>query len=558
MGSRSKSFIKGAAILAAASLISKLLGAIYRIPYQNIVGDVGLAAYNMVYPLYSILLIIATAGFPLAISKIVAERLTLGDKDGAKRVFSTSVAVLTITGVLFFLMLFFGADLIARLMGNVELGIVIKGVSFALLIVPVMAGIRGYYQGHQYMLPTAYSQVVEQIVRVITILVLSYYAVTKGLGVYYAAAGATFGAFTGGIVGIVVLLFFWRGARKITDEIAAEASEPYSGEKASRTRIIEKLFYYSIPIALGSIFLPLLGLVDSFTVTNLIKQSVLNSEVIFGSYIKMNSLTTFAEYWFGIYSRGQAVVQFAAFFATALAIALVPSITESKVKGDEASVNRRSELALRITLLLGLPAAVGIIALAEPINILLYKDGTGSTTLAIYALVVIFSTLFVTSSGVLQGIGKVMLPAKHLLVGITIKIVFNVILVYYFGINGAVIATILAYLVASYLNLKALVKHTSLQIRWQNFFAKPIVATLIMGATVYLTRIGLVFLLEPYISSARILMLVVVPIGITVGVIVYGISLFTTGSLTRSDLTEIPGYGKKLIKITEKFRILRD
>ncbi len=558
MGSRSKSFIKGAAILAAASLISKLLGAIYRIPYQNIVGDVGLAAYNMVYPLYSILLIIATAGFPLAISKIVAERLTLGDKNGAKRVLTTSVAVLTITGILFFLLLFFGADLIARLMGNVELGVVIKGVSFALLIVPVMAGIRGYYQGHQYMLPTAYSQVIEQIVRVITILVLSYYAVTEGLGVYYAAAGATFGAFTGGLFGIITLLFFWKGTRKITDEIVAEASGPYIGKQTSRSHIIEKLFYYSIPIALGSIFLPLLGLVDSFSVTNIIKQSALNAEVIFGSYIKINSLTTYAEYWFGIYSRGQAVIQFAAFFATALAIALVPSITESKVKGDEASVNRRSELALRITLLLGLPAAVGIIALAEPINILLYKDGTGSTTLAIYALVVIFSTLFVTSSGVLQGIGKVMLPAKHLFVGITIKIVFNIILVYYFGINGAVMATILAYLAASYLNLRALIKHTGLQINWKNFFAKPILATLIMGVLVYLVRIGLIFWLEPYILNLRLLMLVVVLIGVIVGMIVYGVSLFTTGSLTRSDLEEVPGYGIRLIKITDKLRILRD
>lgn len=558
MGVRSKSFVKGAAILAAASLISKLLGAIYRIPYQNIVGDVGLAAYNMVYPLYSILLIIATAGFPLAISKIVAERLTLGDKNGAKRVLSTSVSVLTITGILFFLLLFFGADFIARLMGNIELGIVIKGVSFALLIVPVMAGIRGYYQGHQYMIPTAYSQVVEQIVRVITILVLSYYAVSEGLGVYYAAAGATFGAFTGGIFGILILLLFWRGTRKLTDEIAAEADEPYIGGLTSRSHIIEKLFYYSIPIALGSIFLPLLGLVDSFTVTNILKQTILNAENIFGSYIKMNSLTTFAEYWFGIYSRGQAVVQFAAFFATALAIALVPSITESKIKDDIANLNRRSELALRITLLLGLPAAAGIIALAEPINILLYKDGTGSVTLAIYALVVIFSTLFVTSSGILQGIGKVMLPAQHLFVGITIKIIFNIILVYYIGINGAVIATILAYLVASYLNLRALTKHTSLQVNWENFFFKPIAATLIMGIVVYLTRIGIVYLFEPYISSARLLMLIVALVCITVGMVVYGVSLFTTGSLTRSDLAEIPIYGKKLIRITEKFRILKD
>ncbi len=558
MGSRSKSFITGAAILAAASLISKLLGAIYRIPYQNIVGDVGLAAYNKVYPLYSILLIVATAGFPLAISKIVAERLTLGDKLGARRILTTSIYVLTISGVLFFLMLFFGAGFIARLMGNPELTIVIKSVSFALLIVPVMAAIRGFYQGHQYMVPTAYSQVIEQIIRVITILFLSYFFIEHGYSIYYAAAGATFGAFTGGIFGIILLLFFWTKTAKITDEIAAEAIEPYKGKQDSRKVIVEKLLYYSIPIALGSIFLPLLGLVDSFTVSNILKQAILKSEYLFAVYLKAQTLTDFTEYWFGIYSRGQALVQFAAFFATALAIALVPSITESKVKDDMVSVNRRSELALRITLMLGLPAAVGIIALARPINILLYKDGIGSTTIVIYALVIIFSTLFVTSAGILQGLGQVMLPAKHLFIGIFVKVILNIILVFYYGINGAVMATIIAYLVASWLNLYALRKNISLRLSWSSFFIKPIVASVIMGVLVYLTRIGLIYVLEPFVTSGRILMLYVTLVSIVVGVVVYGISLFTTGSLTRSDLAYIPGYGKKLIKITEKLRILRD
>ncbi len=558
MGRRSKSFVTGAAILTLATFISKVLGAIYRIPYQNIVGDVGLAAYNKVYPLYSILLILATAGFPVAISKLVAEQLTLGDKVGARRILTASIYVLSISGVLFFLMLFFGASFVANLMGNPNLTIVIKSVSFALLIVPVMSAIRGFYQGHQYMVPTAYSLVIEQIVRVITILFLSYFFIEHGYSIYHAAAGATFGAFTGGIVGIILLLFFWKKTKNISNEIVAELAVPFYGESISNKEIVKKLFYFAIPVALSNVFLSVLGLVDSFTVSNILKQVIIKSDIVFASYLKGHTLTYFAEYWFGIYSRGQALVQFAAFFASALAIALVPSITESKVKNDMVSVNRRSELALRITLMLGLPAAVGIIALARPINILLYKDGIGSTTIAIYALVVIFSTLFVTSAGILQGLGQVMLPAKHLFLGIFVKIILNVVLVYYYGINGAVMATISAYLVASGLNLNALKKHISLRISWSSFFIKPVIATVVMGVLVYLTRIGLTYALEPVVSSGRILNLYVTLAGIFVGVVVYGVSLFATGSLTRKDLAYIPGYGNKIIKITEKLRILRD
>lgn len=558
MGRRSKSFVTGAAILTLATFISKVLGAIYRIPYQNIVGDVGLAAYNKVYPLYSILLILATAGFPVAISKLVAEQLTIGDKVGARRILTASIYVLSISGVLFFLMLFFGASFVANLMGNPNLTIVIKSVSFALLIVPVMSAIRGFYQGHQYMVPTAYSLVIEQIVRVITILFLSYFFIEHGYSIYHAAAGATFGAFTGGIVGIILLLFFWKKTKNISNEIVAELAVPFYGESISNKEIVKKLFYFAIPVALSNVFLSVLGLVDSFTVSNILKQVIIKSDIVFASYLKGHTLTYFAEYWFGIYSRGQALVQFAAFFASALAIALVPSITESKVKNDMVSVNRRSELALRITLMLGLPAAVGIIALARPINILLYKDGIGSTTIAIYALVVIFSTLFVTSAGILQGLGQVMLPAKHLFLGIFVKIILNVVLVYYYGINGAVMATISAYLVASGLNLNALKKHISLRISWSSFFIKPVIATVVMGVLVYLTRIGLTYALEPVVSSGRILNLYVTLAGIFVGVVVYGVSLFATGSLTRKDLAYIPGYGNKIIKITEKLRILRD
>ena len=172
-GPDDSTFIKGAAILGAASLLSKMLGLIYRIPYQNITGDLGYYVYTQVYPLYSVLLILATAGFPIAISKIVSEKLAMGDLHGVRKVFKVSLITLLITGIVFFLLVYLGAGWIASLMGDSDLIVPIRSVSYALLIVPVMAAMRGYFQGHQNMLPTALSQITEQFIRVTTIIVLA-------------------------------------------------------------------------------------------------------------------------------------------------------------------------------------------------------------------------------------------------------------------------------------------------------------------------------------------------------------------------------------------------
>lgn len=558
MSKTKQSLVTGATILGSAALISKLLGALYRIPYQNITGDVGLAVYNKVYPLYSMLLILATAGFPIAVSKIVSERIASGDKAGAKRVFMISMYILSATGLLFFLLLFFGSDFIAKLMGNPELNIAIKSVSFALLIVPPMAAIRGYYQGHQYMTPTAYSQVFEQLIRVTTILVLSYWFMQNGYGVYFAGAGAVFGATTGGITALITLLFYWKKVQLQADDIRVGPNEiTLQQDLESTWVIIKRILYYSIPIAIGSLVIPLFGVVDSFTVSNIISYTATKSEYLFGVYIKGQSLVNYAEYWFGIYTRGQPLVQFSAFFATALFIALVPSISEAHAKKNHDLISKRSELALRLTLLIGLPASIGLAVLAEPVNIMLYKDNTGTSALMILAFTTIFSTLFVTSSGILQGVGKAMVPAKNLLIGVVVKIILNIALIYLFHINGAALSTVLTYSLVTTLNLIDLNRFVGIKLGFTKFFLKPISASIIMGVTVYLFKILSTSLLTQHLSSERLLMTIVALIAVVVGIVVYGISLFITGAITRNDLMQIPRYGSKLIKIGEKLRIIK-
>lgn len=541
-----QSFVKGAAILGAAAFISKLLGVFYRIPYQNMTGDEGLYIYQQVYPLYSTLLVLATAGFPIAVSKLVSERLALGDTYGAKRVFRLSSTVLTATGVFFFCVLFFGAETIAAWMGNPEmLTLPIKSVSFALLIVPTMSVMRGYFQGHQNMVPTAVSQVTEQFVRVFTIIVAAYWVMSRGMDLVYAGAGAVFGAVTGALAAFVTLLFYWRRNQNMQRELAATATVDRAAyERESNATVVKRILYYAIPICFGSLVLPLLGLVDSFTVANLLER-------IQG----LNSLEAAALK--GVYDRGQPLIQFSAFFATALSLAIVPAVSEALAKGQHALVALRAEIALRITFLFGLPASVGLAVIAEPTNILLYENGRGSLALAVLAFTTVFSTLGVTSSGILQGLGLVLLPARNLFVGVLVKLLFNLVLIGPLGIVGAAIATVAAYTVSTALNLWAIGRRIKPNICWREFLLKPMLAAILMAASVFAVMAGVRFALEGALGSLRLAMLVTVIMSVATGVVAYTLILFRSGAISREDLQSVPRLNRKLSPWLEKFRLLK-
>lgn len=540
-----QSFVKGAALLGAAAFISKLLGLFSRIPYQNLTGDEGLFIYQQVYPLYTTLLVLATAGFPIAVSKLVSERLALGDPNGAKRVYRVSAVVLCVTGVVFFCLLFFGARSIATWMGSPEkLTLPIKSVSFALLIVPLMSVIRGYFQGEQDMLPTAVSQITEQIVRVATIFIAAYWVTSRGMDLVYAGAGAVFGAVTGAITALITLLFFWirrRDSRQEKTTTVTAHDKHVAFRRESVATIMKNVFYYAIPICFGSLVLPLLGLVDSFTVANLLE--------------KVQGLTNIeAAIRKGVYDRGQPLIQFAAFFATALALSIVPAVAEALAKGQHSVVAARSELALRMTFLVGLPASIGLAVIATPANILLYRNDDGSAVIAILALTTVFSTLGVTSSGILQGLGRVVLPARNLMIGVVTKLVLNLLLTGPFGIKGAAAATVVAYAVSTGLNMLSLSKLVSLKVNWVKQL-KPLVAAAVMGVVVYGLVVGMRFALAG-VTVLRLEMLLTVLVAVTAGAIVYTVLLFRTGAITQEDLQAIPRLERKLTPWLHKFRLL--
>lgn len=534
-------FMKGAAILGIAGLISKLLGAVYRIPYQNITGDIGLYVYMQVYPLYTTLLILATAGFPIAISKIVSERLAIDDFIGARKAFRIASIVLGILGIFFFLLLYFGAPLISRLMGDEHLTMPLRAVAWSLPLVPVVAIMRGYFQGHQNMMPTGVSQVVEQLFRVIVILVAAYWMMTVYHDPYLAGSGAVFAAFPGALGAVIVLLYYWR-------KYAKSSSWLSSGERSQKTRamsnkeIFRSLVYYALPICLGALVLPLVPLVDSVTVLNMMLWSGVEEQT--------------AKLLKGAFDHGQPLIQFGTFFATSLSLALVPAISEAAAQGQHALIANRTDVAIRLTLLLGLPASFGLALLAEPVNVMLYGDTSGTSALAIQAFTIIFATVGIATSGILQGLGLVMLPARHLSYGVLVKLILNIALVPLMGIDGAALATVLAYLVAMVCNMRSIVKHTNVSVSLKRTFTKPLFAVIVMSAVVTIVEWAASTALSGHIHSERLAQTIIGLVAVGFGAASYLLALLAAGGLTSADLRFMPK-GQRLISLLQRLRLLR-
>jgi len=526
-------------ILGIAALISKILGGVYRIPFQNIVGNDGLALYNLVYPMYTTLLVVSTAGFPIAVSKFVSERLAMGDIRGAERVFRIAFIIMIITGLTSFSLLFFGASWLAELAGDPGAALSIKSVSFALLVVPIIAVVRGYFQGWQDMIPTAVSQVFEQLVRVITILVLSIILIRTS--VELAAAGAVFGAFAGAVLSVFILAYYYWKHRKVVarrQQLLQESNiNNQINNKVNKEpigQLLKKMTIYALPICFGSLVLPLFNLADSYTISNVLQ------------FTGMEYLD--ARYMFGVYSKALPLVQISALFATALSLALIPSISEAKSLNHNETIRRRTAFALRLTVIIGLPAAFGLAVLAEPLNIALYNETIGTEIIVVLAMATVFSTLEITSSGILQGLGESKAPAINLFIGVLVKIALNIVLIIYIGLIGAAIATIVAYLIALVLNMRDLKKYTNLRYEWSLLLVKPLVASIIMALCVYGVATISSSMLEATIPL-RLLQAIVSAIGVFVGIIVYAIALLMTKSLTIDELDMIPKVGSRLKRI---------
>ncbi len=495
----------------------------------------------MAYPIYSGLLIISTAGIPIAVSKLVSENLAVKNYYGALRVFKVALIILTISGLTISLTLFLGAEYIVKYITRDPRALLpILSISPAIFFVAVMSTFRGFFQGQQTMIPTGASQIIEQFSRVFVAFFLAVILLPRGLE--YAAAGATFGAVAGAVFGLLFLLImYFKQKQKFTQQINSQRVKKH----IAITEVLYDIAFLAVPITLGNLVLPLISILDLTIVPQRLHIAGFTTERATALYGQLTGMAT-------------PLTHIPAIITISLAVSLVPSISEALALNNRGIIKRNSNLAIRLTLILGLPAAVGLYILAEPITALLFRNVEAAAALKGMAFSVVFITLYQTSTGILQGLGKTMLPVKNMIFGAIIKIVLTWVLTALplIHIRGAAWATVMGFAISSLLNINQVHKLTGLKFDYGRYIIKPTTAVAVMGVMVYYiyayTNQVLKALYSPNISNAAATFL-----SIAAGVLFYGIMLFVTGTVTSEDLHLIPKLGPYLVRIAHALHILR-
>lgn len=524
-------FIKGAAILGIAGVIIKLLGAVFRIPLTNWMDATGMSYYGVAYTVYGALVVLATAGVPVAISKLVSENIATGDYKNAHKVFKVATSLLFGIGLTAFAICFFGGDLIAKLINNPGAAPALKAISPALLFVPMFSAFRGYFQGRQNMNPTAISEITEQLIRVIVGLYLAYKFLSVGLK--EAAAGASFGASAGSIAGLLVIFTIYLLNRK-----TIHRKIDLNNQEVEETRVIlRKIVVIAIPIIIGSEIMPIMSLIDTAVIMNRLQATGWTAAQARSMY---GLLTGFCN----------PLIAFPQIFTQAVAVSLVPAVAGAFRIHSKKKVQENVQLGYRTTMIMAFPCAFGMFALAKPILFLLFFNQKESAAQAapvfmIMALGVIFLAISQTSTGILQAIGKQVVPVKNLALGCVGKVVITFILVGIPVINvkGAAIGTVTAYFVALILNNRCVKKHTGAKINYELTYIRPGIAGAIMGGAAFMIHKILLGLLGNSLATV---------VAIAIGALVYVVLIFALKAITKEELLTMPG-GNKIVAILDKF-----
>ena len=522
-----KSFIKGALILSAAGIFSKVLGAIYRIPFARMVGNEGLGIYQMAYPFYTLILAISTAGIPLAVSKLVSERECQGDFQGAAKVLRLSLMVLVSFGLVAASLLFLSADWISlNILKEPRAALSLKAIAPAIFFTSVIASFRGYFQGHQLMTPTALSQVLEQLVRVGTVFLAVW--LFLDLGLREVAAGASLGASTGSFMAMLLILFiyFRSPQRRAKSEIV--------NEEASGTLLL-RIVGLALPISMGALVLPLMQIMDTFLVPASLQQAGFDPGQATDLFGQLSGMAG-------------SIINLPFMITTALAAALVPSISEKIELGQTGEVSKLLTSGFKMAAVIVLPATAGLMVLAGPIMTMLFKEPAAGPVLFWMAPTVLAIGAYQVASGTLQGYGRVLVPVISLTAGVAFKaLLTRVFILNGLGIEGAALATVFGYLLAASINIAIMNRYTGKT--WfslDQHLLRPLAAVAGMSLAALVFYKGLAFAGN---SLATLL-------AIGLAALVYLLLLVKLKGISEEEIRTFPRYGERLLILGKKVKLL--
>ena len=533
-------FIKQAAILAAASLLVRFLGFVYRLPLTNMIGDEGNAIYAGGYYIYTFLLILSSAGLPAAISKLVSERIALKQYRNAHRVFQAALVISTTLGTIFAIFMGVGAQKLANLIGIPDSYFSLLTLCPTLVIVAIMSVFRGYFQGMHTMVPTAISQIIEQVFNAFFSVYLAWVFlsvnVPEGMteNIPLASAGGTMGTGIGALAGLIVVIFAYCLIRKYLLWRVKRCRQPY---EESKRELIGKVLQTAWPIIAGTAVFSITNLIDMSMVVNILQDTGFSSAEanalygqLSGKYVTLTTLPVT--------------------ISTAIATAVLPSIAASVKLREKKQVRRKMALTYRVSMIISVPAAVGISALGPQIIQMLFPSASdGGMLLTVGGISIIFLALCQTSTGILQGIGHIKVPVVGAILGAITKVILNLILIRIPAINvlGAVLSTTGCYLVAGVFDVIMLSRLTGTKFDFMGSFLKPVIGSIAMAAGT-IASYQMFFTLIGSNTIATLL-------AICVAIAIYGLVMLLIRGIVEEDLQAVPG-GGKMIRLLRKLRLL--
>ena len=540
---KKESFMQGVLALMFSQVFIKLLGYIYRCYLTNKqgFGDSGNAIYSAGYNIYALLLTISSIGVPNAVSKLISERVTLGDSKGAHRIFKIAIATFSVIGLIGTLFLFLGAKSIARMMRTPEAEMVLVVLSPSLFFVAVCSVFRGFFNGQSKIKVTANSQSLEQVFKtVFTIVIVELVFVFSGANTPIMAAGATVATTLSTMMSFFYLYTYYRFHRreKLVNGPVLKNS-PIANK--SMLQIVKAILWVSIPMSLSAILTTLNKNIDSFTVMNLLQRFLTYDE---------------AKVQYGILSgKVELLTSLPLAFNVAFATALVPAITSAKANGDIQKGVKRIKFSLLTTIVIVLPCVVGMVVFADPILKLLFPNAPqGAFIMQVCVLATIFTAMEQTINGALQGLGKIFVPAAALTIGVLLKLILNLILVPIptdvFPLGGAVgaaFATDVCHFTAFWIVFTVLKKTIRMKTSFLRLIAKPLIASGMMAVVSY----G-VFILLKSIIAVKLATI----IALIVAVIAYLLSILILKVFSKEDILMLP-YGQKIFAILVRFGIYK-
>ncbi|MBR3991743.1 MAG: polysaccharide biosynthesis protein [Clostridia bacterium] len=537
-----KLFFSGVIVLTISNLIIKAIGLLFKIPMHNYLSGLGMGYYNTAYIIYTVLYMISTAGLPVATSILISENRSLGKIDQVKKVFRVALGLFFFVGLFGMALMMGGAHWFSlHVIKSEATTLCILAVAPTLFFICLTSALRGYFQGYQHMVPVAVSQLIEALCKLFLGIAFALYARQKyGTDVgalKYVAAYAILGITIGAGLGMIFLTFtkLLFKSEKYDAEYLEESGENH--ETTPAKTILKRIVIIALPITISSSVMSLTSFIDSILIQNLLQTFKGMSEnlatTIYGNY------TTLAVPMFNL----PPVLVYP------ISYSIVPLITAARTKGDHERAHRIMESALRVTVLIGLPCAIGLAALSEPILSLFYRERAAIVSTAPLLSILAPSTFFLcvlsVTNAMLQACGHERKPVISMLLGAVAKIAANVALLYFIGMPGTPISTFICYLTATVINMVFITKYTDLKLNVKRVFVRPFIAGIICGVAAVGSRLLFVRFLPGKISTI---------LAILSAILVYVSLIFSVKAIESEDISLLPK-GEKIAGVIKRVRL---